>query len=50
MKAMVLKALCNLEENPVPLTLMELPVPSVAQRTGNLGESFSLRGLPYRAG
>jgi propanol-preferring alcohol dehydrogenase len=28
MKAMVLKALCNLKENPVPLALMELPVPS----------------------
>ncbi|HEY8036460.1 MAG TPA: zinc-dependent alcohol dehydrogenase family protein [Methylobacter sp.] len=27
MKAMVLKALCNLKENQVPLELMELPVP-----------------------
>ncbi|HEY8096667.1 MAG TPA: zinc-dependent alcohol dehydrogenase family protein [Methylobacter sp.] len=28
MKAMVLKALCNLKENPTPLALTELPVPS----------------------
>ncbi len=28
MKAMVLKALCNLKENPVPLALMDLPMPS----------------------
>lgn len=27
MKAMVLQALCDLKENPVPLALMELPVP-----------------------
>lgn len=32
MKAMVLKALCNLEENPVPLALTELPVPSPKAR------------------
>lgn len=32
MKAMVLKELCNLNENPVPLAMMELPVPVYGER------------------
>lgn len=32
MKAMVLNALCNLKENPLPLDLMELPVPTPGER------------------